>query len=79
MSFFWNVIVGFKEWRGQPLRESQLTEYRGYRRAIGGFWGQWEVKLIGSPFKMWIPSDCQHYPRPPLTTHTEPLETEAYV
>ena len=73
----WHVIKWWYNFRGQDLN-NRWVEYQGYRRAVGGRWGLWEIKLNGL-FKMWIPSACEHFPPPILSTHTEPLEIESYI
>jgi hypothetical protein len=73
----WSLILLWKKLRGKASEPSRFWEYRGYRRALGGRWGRWEVNVMG-PLLVWWPSPCEHYPAPPLATHTEPLETEEY-
>lgn len=77
MILIWKPLVRLKQLLRHPLTESRFTEYRGYRKAVGGRWGLWEADLHGL-FKIWLPSACEHFPRPPLVTHTEPLKTEDY-
>lgn len=63
------------------LNKSEVTNYcdeQGYREAVGGRWGLWEVKSRDEVMCLWLRSSCEHYPIPPSATHTEPLAVEEY-
>ena len=73
MKLFWWIASFFKD-------ELYFWDYKSYRRCVGGRWGLWESNMFGDGvFKVWMRSDCKHYPAPPFVTSTEPLEIEDYV
>lgn len=57
---------------------SGYSDHQGYRKAKGGRWGMWEVRLAKRLFTVWLPSPCKHDPPPPCVTSTEPIEVEDY-
>jgi hypothetical protein len=71
------LILLWEELFGPLLWSTRWANYQTYRQLLGGYWGLWEINW-GPPFKMWYPSPCEHFPRLPLTTSTEPILTESY-
>lgn len=72
------VIAWWLRRRGR----TDLTNYcdeRGYREAVGGRWGLWEVDGPFGTMHLWLRSPCAHYPAPISATHTEPLAIEEYI
>jgi len=71
---FYRLIAWWVLTFGDP-QMTRFWEHRGYRAAIGGKWGQWDM---GDGITMWWPSPCGHYPKPLLANHDEPLCREEY-
>jgi hypothetical protein len=77
--FAWKIILWIQRLYGVPDNVSAHVDYQGYRKAVGGNWALWEIRRIkADPIKLWLWSECRHYPKPYSATHTEPLEVEEY-
>lgn len=77
VSFFYSPVVWWEKNFGDPSM-TRFGERRGYRTASGGRWGLWDLGSGLTHVKMWIKSECEHYPAPPSANHERPLEIEDY-
>ena len=78
LRLFFRLVVLWERLRGQDWHINR-AEWKAYRQARGGRWGLWESNAFGDkPLRCWWPSNCEHYPPPPLVNSTEPLASEVW-
>jgi hypothetical protein len=75
---FFKIILLYERLIGRETWSTYWSNYQGYRKALGGKWGLWEIDMGGplGTFRIWWPSPCEHFPAPCLANSTEPLEVE---
>ena len=78
VNYFYRAIAYWVYTFGDP-QMTRFWEHRGYRAVIGGKWGSWNMGQGFMQVKMWIPSPCDHYPKPLLANHDDPIAIEEYI
>lgn len=82
--FWWVYVKTIQLIFGDKYDKNMLIKYSdnsNFRKVFGGNWSYWELDTKYSIFtssNIWIHSDCEHFPKPPLAIYEKPCVIEKY-